>query len=902
MRKASLKNVTIIELLVAINRRFSNIPAVQAKRADGFYSISYIDLGRRTADTSYTLKTLGVEKGDRVAILSESRPEWSIAFFGIVSCAGVTVPMDAKLSDAEIEFILNDSEAKCLFTSAHYIERIQALRPKLKFLKQIILFDEAQAEGLMLLKDCKVPEGEVSHREITPEDIALTVYTSGTTGVAKGVQLTYKNLLFEVMSLNDYVEFKPGDQFLSILPLNHMLELTGGLIAPLYVGGTITYCDSIKPTNILKLMNETKTTTMICVPLVLKMFHDSIIKKAEGLPGFKKNLFFGMMNLSKFLLRFKISIGRSLFGAVHKQFGGHLRCFVSGGAPLDPIVEENFSAMGFNVLQGYGLTETSPVITVNTFKERKYGSVGIPLKGLEVKILPNSETGKKEGEIITRGPQVMLGYYRNPEKTAEVIKDGWFYTGDIGYFDKDGFLFISGRIKNMIVLGAGKKVFPEEIEEVMSASPFIKEICVLGRVADKGARKGCEEVYAVVVANVDHFAKEERDNKELVKKKIGEELSRLGENLAEYKKIMNFDLWYDELPKTSTRKIKRKVLLEMISKKDTDSGAQKQEFIESAPAVEDELTVKLKQLIADLIKMPIEQVKISSNLYNDLGVDSLMKVELLSSIEKQFGVHIPDEAAYELTTLSDVVRFLKEYKSGRKDDESVTENDMIRIIKDNVWLRMTRTVTYFGLRTFMRTYLKLKVEGSENIPADGSFIIGANHTSLLDFPIIFSSLSYARTRKVIAPAAQDFFYASPVRRVLTELAFNTFPFERMGNFVKGLKICSQLIKTGKTVILFPEGSRSVKGELGKFKPGIGSLAFDLDIPIVPCRIQGAFEVLPKGKVIPRSRKVTITFGKPITMAPYKALATTMPKYQIYERVAEDLRGQVHRLGLVDKNG
>jgi long-chain acyl-CoA synthetase len=896
MRKASLKNVTIIELLVAINRRFSNIPAVQAKRGDGFYSISYIDLGRHTSDTSYTLKTLGVEWGDRVAILSESRPEWSVAFFGIVSCAGVTVPMDAKLSDAEIEFILNDSEAKCLFTSDHFIERILALKPKLKFLKQIILFDDAQGEGLMFLKNFKVPENEVSYREITPDDIALTVYTSGTTGTAKGVQLTFKNLLFEVMSLNDYVEFKPGDQFLSILPLNHMLELTGGLIAPLYAGGTITYCDSIKPTNILKLMQETKTTTMICVPLVLKMFHDSIIKKAEGLPGFKKKLFFGLMALSKFLLKFKISVGRSFFGAVHSQFGGRLRCFVSGGAPLDPIVEENFSAMGFNVLQGYGLTETSPVITVNTFKERKYGSVGIPLKGLEVKILPNSETGRKEGEIITKGPQVMLGYYRNPEKTAEVLKDGWFYTGDIGYFDKDGFLFISGRIKNMIVLGAGKKVFPEEIEEVMSASPLIKEICVLGRVADRGARKGCEEVYAVVVPNLDPFAKEERDNKEIVKKKISEELSRLGGNLAEYKRIMDFDVWYDELPKTSTRKIKRKVLLELISKKQAEEGIEKKEFIESAPVHEDELTVKLKQIVADLVKMPIDRVKTDSNLYNDLGVDSLMKVELLSGIEKQFGVHIPDQAAYEINTFSDVARFLKEYKAGRKDDESISEEDVSRLVKDNILLKMTRTATYFTMRTFLMLYLKLEAEGSENIPPEGSFIIGANHSSLLDFPIIFCSLSYARTRKVIAPAAHDFFYTKPVRRMLVEMGFNTFPFERMGNFVKGLKICSKLIQSGKSIILFPEGRRSVKGELGKFKPGIGSLAFELNIPIVPCYIKGAFEVLPKGKVIPRSRNVTIIFGKPLSMDAYKGLAAAMSKYDIYERIVEDLRTAIDELG------
>jgi long-chain acyl-CoA synthetase len=900
MRKASLKNVTIIELLVAINRRFSNIPAVQAKRGDGFYSISYIDLGRRTSDTAYTLKTLGVERGDRVAILSESRPEWSVAFFGIVTCAGITVPMDAKLSDAEIEFILNDSEAKCLFTSSHYIERIQNLRPKLRSLKQIILFDEVPGEGLMFLKDCKVPENEIAHREITPEDIALTVYTSGTTGVAKGVQLTYRNLLFEVMSLNDYVEFKPGDQFLSILPLNHMLELTGGLIAPLYTGATITYCDSIKPTNIIKLMQETKTTVMICVPLVLKMFYDGIIKKAEGLPGAQKKLFFGLMGFSKFLLKLNIRAGKLFFGKVHAQFGGHLRCFVSGGAPLDPLVEENFTAMGFNVLQGYGLTETSPVITVNTFKERKYGSVGIPLKGLEVKIVPANDTGRQEGEIITRGPQVMLGYYRNPEKTAEVIKDGWFYTGDIGYFDDDGFLFISGRIRNLIVLGAGKKVFPEEVEEVMSASPFIKEICVLGRVAQKGARKGCEEVYAVAVPNLDSFEKEQRQDKGLVRKKISEELSRLGGNLSEYKRIMDFDVWYDELPKTSTRKVKRKVLLEMIANKDKEEGGEKKEFVETAASGVDELSVRVKQVVADLVKVKPEQVNSDANLYTDLGVDSLMKVELFSALEKQFGARIPDEVAYEIRSLSDVVRFLKESKAGKVEVEAVKDEDVDRLIRETPFLKMSRTFTYFFLRTVIKIYCKFTARGLENIPEKGSFIIGANHSSLLDFPLIFCSLSYKRTREVIAPAAHDFFYARPLRRMLVEVGFNTFPFERMGNFMKGLKTCARLIEKGKSIILFPEGSRSTSpGVMGKFKPGIGSLAFDLNIPLVPCYIEGAYEVLPKGGVVPRPHKVKVIFGKPMYLDRYKELAVSMSRYQIYERIAEDLRNEIEKLSEAD---
>jgi long-chain acyl-CoA synthetase len=565
MRQASLKNVTIIELLVAINRRYSDITALQIKRGNEFKGISYIGLGRRTSDTSYHLKKLGVEKGDRVAILSQSRPEWSIALFGIISCAGIVVPLDIKLSDTELEFILNDSGAKSIFVSEKFAETIARLKPKLTYLESIICIDKIAREGILFLEDFKVPENEVAHRDIYPDDTAVIVYTSGTTGVAKGVELTYKNLLFEVMALNNYIKFSPRDSFLSILPLNHMLEITGGLIAPLYVGARVTYCDSLKPTTIIKLMQETKTTTMICVPLVLKMFHGGILRKIEEMPLRQRKVYAFLRGLAKFLLVFRVRAGKLFFRKIHRQFGGHLRCFVSGGAPLDPVVEEDFTLWGFNVLQGYGLTETSPVITMNTFSERKYGSVGILLKGVEIKILYPGE-GAKEGEIIVRGPNIMRGYYKNPEKTAEVLKDGWFYTGDIGYIDQDGFLYITGRIKNMIVLGAGKKVFPEEVEEVISKSPSIKEICVLGKKATSGLKAGTEEVFAVVVPNLDSFKEEERNNQDLIKSAINSEINRLSQNLAEYKKISDFMLYFDELPKTSTRKIKRNLVKELVEK------------------------------------------------------------------------------------------------------------------------------------------------------------------------------------------------------------------------------------------------------------------------------------------------------------------------------------------------
>lgn len=887
MPKVSFKDLKIIDLMVAINRRFSDIPALQIKEGGKLRALSYIDLGRRSADTAHNLKKLGVERGDRIAILSESRPEWAIAFFGIVSCAGITVPMDVKLSDAEIEFIINDSGAKCIFVSNKFLERIKGLKPKLKFIEHIICLDDDAKEDILLLKNFKVSENEITYREITEDDVAVIVYTSGTTGVAKGVELTYKNLLFEIISLHGLINFNDKDEFLSILPLNHMLELTGGFLGPLYAGATITYCDSLKPANILQLMNETKSTVMICVPLVLKMFHNSIIDKIEDLTRIKKLFVKTLLNISRFLLKFHIRAGKILFSSIHKQFGPSMRGFVSGGAPLDPVVELNFNAMGFRILQGYGLTETSPVISVNNFRECKYGSVGKPLPGVEVKIIPNNETGAKDGEIVVCGANVMKGYYKSEEKTREVLKGGWFHTGDIGYFDEDGFLFISGRIRNLIVLGSGKKVFPEEIEEVMSASQYIKEICVLGKVAQKGIRKGCEEVYAVVVPNLDMFDKEARGNKELVRKKINSEILRLGVNLAEYKRIMDFDIFYDELPKTSTRKIKRKVLLELISKAAPEG--EKEEFIEAVEIKEDDFALKLRKIISGLARIPLERVTINAALYNDLGVDSLMKVEILTSMQKEFGINIPDSLSYEINTLGDLIKFAKEYQAGRSEDKEDENREIDNFVNKKVKFKLTHDAAYFIFKAFFKLYFNKTVIGLENIPANGSFIIAANHTSLLDFPLIMTSLPYEKIRDVFAPAAQDHFYVKRYRRAMVELLFNTFPFERMGDFVKGLKICESLVRNNCSIILFPEGTRVMSGQLQPFKPGLGSLALNLNVPILPVYIKGAFKSMPKGRIFPLPAKVELRFGKAVypDKIDLSGIANNYEKYVYLSKISFD---------------
>ncbi|MFH1189344.1 MAG: AMP-binding protein [Candidatus Omnitrophota bacterium] len=557
MVKTVLKNITIRDILETINKKYGNKTALRIRNEDGsFREISYTKLGRRVVSISSVLINLGIEKGDRIAIFSENRPEWVGAYFGILSCGGVVLPLDVKLTASEVRFILNDSRAKCIFASGALIGMIDGLRPDLPHLKDVILLDKSPRTDIIQLSKLRPHRGKERERPIYPEDTAIVVYTSGTTGLAKGVELSYKNLLSQAIEFSEIIRCSPKERLLSVLPLNHMLEITAGLIAPLYAGSCVTYCDTLKTTTLLPLMREIGITAMISVPLVLKLIHSGIMKKAAKETPFRQKAFRTLLSVSKFLLRFDIRVGRLFFRSIHEEFGGKFHTFISGGAPLDIGVEIDMNAMGFRILQGYGLTETAPVISVNTLRHNRFGSVGKPLPGVEV-MISKERSSDPEGEILTRGPHVMKGYFEDPRKTAEVIRGGWFHTGDLGHIDRNGFLYITGRMKNIIILGGGKKVFPEEVEGVMGQSPYIKELCVMPRTVDRGIRKGHEEVYAVIVPNFELFARQNITAKEDITAKISCEIARLGKDLAQYKRVNGFRLSDQELPKTATKKIIR---------------------------------------------------------------------------------------------------------------------------------------------------------------------------------------------------------------------------------------------------------------------------------------------------------------------------------------------------------
>lgn len=551
---------SVLDVMYAISHKFAERPALCIKSGDTWRELTYGEMSKRAIRLSSYLMENGIEQGDRIAILSESKPEWGVALFSSIRSGALTVPLDIKLTEAELTSILSDCRPKAIFADAKHLDMVEKIQQNVDSIKHIFCVD-AESNGKHPSIDALEPKQLADSRERRADEVALIVYTSGTTGNPKGVMTTFANLMFQVNSFEDMIGLNASDRFLSILPLNHLYELTGGFLGVLNQGGMICFCHSLFPQEIVKIMREREITGMIAVPLFYKSLKGSIEREIRKKGDDAVAKFNGALAKAPSL---SMEERAKMFAAVHEQLGGKVRVFISGGAPLDSDVAEFFNNMGIPLLQGYGLTETSPVISGNMIRANKIGSVGQALPGVELAIA-GADPSDSSGEIITRGPHIMKGYYRRDDLTNEVIdKDGWFHTGDIGHLDDDKFLFITGRIKNLIVLGGGKKVFPEEVETALATAPCAKELCVTSRKMSDGFKEGTEEVCVIVVPS-DAVQSQCKDQPQMLPQAVKKDIDELAQNLAPYKrptKIFIFD--GPEFPKTATRKVKRPLVNEWL--------------------------------------------------------------------------------------------------------------------------------------------------------------------------------------------------------------------------------------------------------------------------------------------------------------------------------------------------
>lgn len=545
---------TLVDLFEECTRRFADrVVSEREVKGAGLRSYTYKEFGGKSRGVAWQLAEAGVRPGDRVGVLADNRPEWGMAFFGALLAGAAVVPLDIRLKAAEVANILRRSGARVCVAGEEAAETLQEAREGAPSLERVLSMD-GPGFGPERGSSPEVPPPK-------PDDVAVIPFSSGTTGTPKGVMLSHRNLASNVGSMLQLCIFQEGVSLLSVLPIHHMYELTAGFLTPFAVGAKVYYLDAVTPRGISKALAERGIALCLIVPALLRLFHKAILQRVEKQPAHRRFLFRFLFGLSKTALGAGLRLGPTLFPAVRRQFGGQFRCFISGGAALDPNVQRDLRALGVEVLQGYGLTETSPVTHVNPPYKNKVGTVGPAVAGVEVRLAPVEGAAPGEGEVCIRGPNVMLGYFDNPEVTAEVMEDGWFQTGDIGRVDKDGYLTICGRSKNVIVSEGGKNIYPEEVEDELMKSPYFKEVCVLGKRADKGG----EEVYAVIVPNEEAF--EERGEREKEAEIVAREVKEASSRLADYKRVQKFGVLHQELPKTTTLKHKRQEIIRLLREK-----------------------------------------------------------------------------------------------------------------------------------------------------------------------------------------------------------------------------------------------------------------------------------------------------------------------------------------------
>lgn len=543
---------TLQDLFLQNGKSFENRKALQIFRDGAYQSYTYGQYLDYALKLGSFLRGLGYEKGEKVGILGNNTPEWAMVYAACMLQGFIAVPIDRLLGIREIVHIINDSDMRGIFAEGKFYEDAAGAKKEMPALKDLYELNPMGETGFYSLfeKTREIPPLP----DIDPDDPAVFLYTSGTTGKTKGVILTHKNLVSNLLAIRERLQIQPEDNLLSILPLHHAYEGTAGFLTPIFSGSLITFSPSLANRDIVKAMAETKVTKMVGVPLVFEKMYNSIQANISKLPPVRKALVKTLFLAARIRRLFDKSLNgtKGIFKPLLEKAGfQNIDFFVAGGAALPPHINKFFFLLGIPIIQGYGLTETSPVLSAVDFRDIDFYSVGRPLEGVKVRIYNPDETGV--GEIVVRGDNIMKGYYKEPGKTAEVLKQGWFYTGDYGFIDKKGRINIKGRLKNVIVSSGGKNIYPEEIEEILIQCPYIEEVLVVGQ----------DHPEAIIFPNYEkmeewageHNIKELDDEK--MKELLKHEIEKLNNHLAQYKRVRKITLRHEEFPKTSTRKIKR---------------------------------------------------------------------------------------------------------------------------------------------------------------------------------------------------------------------------------------------------------------------------------------------------------------------------------------------------------
>jgi long-chain acyl-CoA synthetase len=860
---------------------------------------------------AHFLQAHGLRKGDRVALVSKNRPEWLGIYIGIINAGCCALPIDAHLTGMEVKNLIRDSKAKIMFIERELFGAVRDLELERMVDKFVILDAE-----INYLSKC-IPFGWIlknNSSEFQPveghlEDDASLIYTSGTTGNPKGVVLKHKNLLSQV-SIRKLMGTSKRSRVLLTLPLNHAYAFSSCFLVPLAGGSGIYILNSIKSTDLLEFVQKYRITVMVFVPAILTQFYKSIVEKMNCAPNYAQLLFHLLKKIKYFSKNGShlSLVKRRMFKKIHAVFGGCIEYFISGAAGLDEEISRTFNTLGLPIYEGYGLTETAPVITFNHPASNKPGTVGKPIKGVDLKILSPSKDGV--GDIAVKGSPVFSGYQGGINFESPFTSDGYFLTGDLGFVDRQGFLTISGRSKDVIVLPSGKNVFPGEIEDFYLQAECFKEMAVLGVPREIGRK--AEEIYAIIVPKEAFFkAHNITDVETFVKNTVLE----MSERLPSWCRVNRFELRSEALPRTTTRKVKKFVLREEIIEKMKNN---KKKDIE---VIDDVLNSPMGRILeAAIIKVKGSKMKYSSrsNLFLDLGFDSLSISEMFVSIEAVLGKTIPKEIMREIRSVGDCILFLGEFcsQSGINMEslsasvttpESDAKHSWSEVLDTNTapevdaeikrrlypqssFRKLIKSSLINVMSLMGRVACRVEVSGLENLPLKAPFIFAADHASYMDPLFVLSALPRELREHFFVIGKKE--HLQRIDRSLFAWLARMIPIDREGNFIPALQTGKKVIDAGHILFIHPEGTPSMDGMLNRFKNGVGILSEVTGVPIVPIHLDGTFNVLNRDQVIPRLAKVKIRFGKPIF--PDKVLAEDSQKK--YEAITSEVERRIVELG------
>ncbi len=843
---------------------------VEGEREERF---TYGETARWAARVASFLARAGVAPRSRVLLVSENRPEWAFAYFGILKAGATVVPVDAVSSEAEAVNIARRSEARAVLLSEKTARDLPGLW---KALADAGLSTQVFTLAQAMEGDDTAPNRIVPLAKATsPDDVASLIFTSGTTGQPKGVMLTHRNFASLVPKLAGSFDFGVGDGLLSVLPLHHTFEFSAGLLTPFSRGAEITYLDELTTDRLGHVFETGRITAMIGVPALWSLLHRKITQEFAAKPALVEQALRGLMSAHGELRnRRNVNLGKLLFWPIHRRFGGRIKFLVSGGSALPDEVHQAFHALGFDLSEGYGLTEAAPVLTVATAGNRRTpGTVGKALPGIELRIHHPDADGV--GEVWARGPSVMAGYFGDRPATEATLVDGWLRTGDVGRLDGEGRLSLLGREKDVIIDASGKNAYPDELEELYGAHPLVKELSIVGLPDESGG----ERVACLCVAD----AKDRR--REEVRSELEEHFRTVSADLPFYRRVKVLRFWEGELPRTSTKKVKRPDVVAELQR--LEKLASTGERVRAAPGS----TGWLEALVAEVVGRPTSEVTGSSRLVADLGFDSLLLTELSVALETA-GVNVREVSDLTgLQTVEDLRKLVASSARRGREPEAVkvsAEVEAKEIPVPRPVASLGRTLLSFGQKVLYGGVFDVQVSGEAFIPKNRNVLVIANHTSHLDMGLVKTVLG-EQGQRLAALAARDYFFDTPLKRAYFENFTNLIPMDRHGSLRESLRLAGEALHQGYHLLIFPEGTRSVNGVLQEFKPTLGYLALTYNVDVLPLFIEGTHAALPKGAMFPKRKALSVRIGPPLLVSELKRRTAGLARsesYRVVTRISE----------------